>query len=64
MKIQHVTISLSELQEALLDFCEKSGFPQPQCVTINSHNKNITVELSPGGIVDADEFRHRAEVRS
>jgi len=60
MKTNTVTISLAELQEALNDYAFKKGTPQPYAVTVVSHSKSIHVELHPGGIVEADEFRHRA----
>jgi hypothetical protein len=60
MRALTVQMTLADLQEALLDYCFKKGCPQPDAVYVASHSKGITVELRPGGIVDADEFRHRA----
>ena len=61
MKVSHVHITLQELQEALADYCVKHGVePAPDLVTITSFGKSITVDLAPGGVVDADAFRHEA----
>ena len=61
MKVAHVTLSLQELQEALVDFCAKKGLSQPDLISIQSYDKvRITVDPAPGGFVEADAFRHRA----
>jgi len=59
MKIQTVALTLSELQEALREYCLQRGY-NPSCVIIGSYDKTITVELEPNGLVTADGFAHRA----
>ena len=59
MKIQTVELTLSELQEALREYCLQRGY-NPSCVSILSYDKTITVELEPNGLVTADGFAHRA----
>ena len=59
MKIQTVALTLSELQEALREYCLQRGY-SPSCVIIGSHEKTIMVELEPNGLVTADGFAHRA----
>jgi hypothetical protein len=59
MKIQTVALTLSELQEALREYCLQRGH-DPSCVSIISYEKTIMVELEPNGLVTADGFAHRA----
>ena len=59
MKIQTVQLTLSELQEALREYCLQRGY-NPSCVIIGSYDKTIEVELEPNGLVTADGFKHRA----
>lgn len=59
MKIQTIEITLAELQTALREYCLQYGH-NPSSVNIVSHEKTITVELEPNGLVTADEFAHRA----
>ena len=59
MKIQTVELTLSELQEALREYCLQRGY-NPSCVTVVSYAKSIVIELEPNGLVVADEFKHRA----
>ena len=60
MRTLEVELSLADLQEALLDYCLKKGVPQPDCVTVNSHGPKMAIDLRPNGLVDCQEFRHRA----
>jgi hypothetical protein len=59
MKTHTVEITLAELQDALREYCLQRGY-NPNCVTITSYAKTISVELEPNGLVIADEFKHRA----
>jgi hypothetical protein len=59
MRIQTVTISTRELQQALRDYCAANG-NAPGAVIIQSYTKQIVVDLAPGGMVTADEFNHAA----
>ena len=59
MRIQTATITTSELQRALRDYCAAKG-GVPDRVTIQSYEKQIVVDLLPGGTVTADEFHHVA----
>jgi hypothetical protein len=59
MKIQTVALTLSELQEALREYCLQRGY-NPSCVIISSYEKTIMVDLEPNGLVTADGFAHRA----
>ena len=59
MRIQTATISTRELQQALRDYCAaNSGIPDT--VVIQSYEKQIVVDLLPGGTITADEFHHAA----
>jgi hypothetical protein len=63
MKIEALTLSLNELQQALLDYCAKHAASQPEIVFVESHDKvRITIELRPGGLVEAGQFHHRSSV--
>ena len=57
MRIQTATISTKELQQALRDYCAANG-GVPDRVIIESYESKISVELAPGGQIDADEFYH------
>jgi translation initiation factor 1 (eIF-1/SUI1) len=59
MKIHTVTISTKELQQALRDYCAANG-GIPDVVIIQSHAKQMVVDLLPGGMITADEFHHAA----
>jgi translation initiation factor 1 (eIF-1/SUI1) len=59
MKIQTATISTRELQQALRDYCAANG-GVPDRVIIQSYEKQIVVDLLPGGMITADEFHHAA----
>lgn len=61
MKVVSIQLTLSDLQEALLDFAHKKGAEQPELVIIMSYDKvMMTVEMIPDGIVESRSFRHRA----
>lgn len=60
MRALLVELTLNDLQTALTDYCHKLGFEQPDGVIIRSHSKQIVVNLRPGELVIADEFRHRS----
>lgn len=63
MKTPHITITLNELQEALNDYAFKKGVSQPEVCIVESYDTaRIIVELRPGGLIQAFEFRHRSEV--
>jgi len=55
-----VELTLNDLQEALTDYCFKQGLSQPDGVIIKSHSKQIVVNLHPGELIIADEFKHRS----
>ena len=59
MKIQTATISTKELQQALRDYCAASG-GVPDTVIIQSYERKIVVDLTPGGMITADDFYHAA----
>jgi len=59
MKIQTATISTRELQQALRDYCAANG-GIPGIVIIQSYEKQIVVDLAPGGMVTTDGFHHAA----
>ncbi len=59
MKIQTVTITTIELQQALRDYCAVKGIV-PDTVIIESHNREISVDLNPGGMISSDAFYHAA----
>ena len=59
MVIKTVSITTKELQQALRDYCAANG-GIPVVVTIQSYEKQIVVDLRPGGMITADEFRHAA----
>ena len=59
MRIQTATISTRELQQALRDYCAANG-GIPGIVVIQSYEKQIVVELAPGGMITVDEFHHAA----
>jgi len=60
MKIETVTITTIELQQALRDYCLANGGGVPDTVIIQSYKKQIVVSLEPWGMVTADEFHHVA----
>lgn len=63
MRIQTIAISLNDLQEALTDWAAKKGAGQPDEVLVESHGKAvITIELRPGGLVEAYHFKHRSDL--
>ena len=57
MRIQKATISTRELQQALRDYCAANG-GIPATVIIQSYEKQIVVDLRPGGMITTDEFHH------
>jgi hypothetical protein len=59
MRIQTATISTRELQQALREYCAANG-GIPSIVTIQSYEKQIVVDLAPGGMITVDEFHHAA----
>tara|TARA_R110000822_G_scaffold65762_1_gene160900 strand:- start:47 stop:235 length:189 start_codon:yes stop_codon:yes gene_type:complete len=59
MRIQTATISTRELQQALRDYCAANG-GIPGIVVIQSYEKQIVVDLAPGGMITSDEFHHAA----
>ena len=59
MRIQTATISTRELQQALRDYCAAKG-GIPSIVVIQSYEKQIVVDLAPGGMITVDEFHHAA----
>ena len=60
MQVNSVTLSMKELQDALLDYCEAHSVT-PAIVIIASYNKQIVVELAPNGLITCDEFKHRVQ---
>ena len=57
MRIQKATISTRELQQALRDYCAANG-GIPATVIIQSYEKQLVVDLAPGGMITVDEFHH------
>jgi len=62
MKIQALTITLSELRDALQDYAAKHGIEQPEVVYVESYNKVVMqVGMGPGENITGAEFNHRAD---
>ena len=59
MRIQTAFITTKELQQALRDYCAANG-GIPGIVTIQSYEKQIVVDLRPGGMISTEEFHHAA----
>jgi len=61
MKINCVTLSLDELQDALRHYClQREIATSPDEVVIESHGKPVlNVELKDQGLVTGMEFKHR-----
>ncbi len=59
MQIHTTTISTKELQDALRDYCAANG-GIPMTVIIESHHREISVDLNPGGMITSEEFHHAA----
>ena len=59
MQIQTAFITTKELQQALREYCAANG-GAPLIVIIQSYEKQIRVELAPGGMITADVFHHAA----
>ena len=59
MQIQTAFITTKELQQALRDYCAANG-GIPTLVIIQSYEKQIRVDLRPGGMITSDEFHHAA----
>jgi hypothetical protein len=59
MHIYTAAITTKELQQALRDYCAANG-GIPTLVIIQSYEKQIRVDLRPGGMVSSDEFQHAA----
>ena len=59
MQIQTAFITTKELQQALREYCAANG-GVPLIVIIQSYEKQIRVELAPGGMITADVFHHAA----
>ena len=59
MHIHTAVITTKELQQALRDYCAANG-GIPTLVTIQSYEKQIRVDLRPGGMITSDEFQHAA----
>lgn len=63
MKVSNIELTLVELQDALRRYVVDQldiDLDLPDSVTVVSHGKIIHVELEAGGVIEADEFRHRA----
>lgn len=59
MNIETIVLSTKELQQALRDYCAVNG-GIPDFVIIKSYEKEIQVNLAPGGMITTDEFHHAA----
>ena len=59
MQIQTAFITTKELQQALREYCFANG-GIPDVVIIQSHAKQMVVDLLPGGMITSDEFHHAA----
>ena len=59
MHIHTAVITTKELQDALRDYCAANG-GVPDRVIIESYEKEIVVDLAPGGDIEADGFCHAA----
>ena len=59
MNIETIVLSTKELQQALRDYCAANG-GIPTLVIIQSYEKQIQVNLRPGGMITTDEFHHAA----
>ena len=57
MVIETIYMTTKELQQALRDYCAANG-GIPATVIIQSYEKQIVVDLAPGGMITVDEFHH------
>jgi len=57
MRIYTAVITTKELQQALREYCAANG-GVPLIVIIQSYEKQIVVDLLPGGTITADAFHH------
>ena len=60
MNIETIVLSTKELQDALAIFCSEEYDEPPKRVIIQSYEKQIVVDLAPGGMISSDEFQHAA----
>jgi hypothetical protein len=60
MNIETIVLSTKELQDALAIFCSEEYDEPPKRVIIQSYEKQIVVDLAPGGMITVDEFHHAA----
>lgn len=60
MNVEILNISPKELQEALLDWCQKNAKTQVNSVQVVSYDKvRVSVDLVPGGmLMTFGEMRH------
>jgi hypothetical protein len=61
MKVERVTLTLAELQKCLADYFHTEFGYIPDVVIVQTHGKQISIELAENGLVAADEFAHRAQ---
>lgn len=63
MKIHAITLSVTELQDALRQYAERTGFAQVEYVYVdNGFDKRVlVVPLTPGAVVSGAEFQRQTE---
>jgi hypothetical protein len=61
MKTTEVTLTLAELQEALLDYAFKHAKAQPDVVVVTGFRDKplLVVPLKPGTVVEGKDFRQQ-----
>ena len=63
MKITTVEISVTQLQQAIRDFCEKHAPSQPEIVLVNNgFGKHVlSIPLTPGDVIHGVNFSRQTD---
>jgi hypothetical protein len=63
MRLHTITITVTELQEALQDYAERHTRTQPEIVIVDNGFDKIVlrVPLTPGAVVQGEEFMRQTE---
>lgn len=64
MKTAVISLSVTELQNALREYVERHAPSQPSLVLVmNNYDKTVlTVPLAPGAVVEGAEFLQQADI--
>lgn len=64
MKIHAVEITVTQLQQALRDFCEKHAASQPEIVYVNNGFDKLvlTIPLTGGAVISGESFQRQTEI--